>query len=67
MMLLYKTKKLDQKFIEVGHNVQYQNVFLKFDNDSYDISSSGVITPSLLHCAILYGIQSLSPDILITT
>ena len=42
-MMLLQVKELDQKFMKAGHNVQYQNVFLKFDNDPYGISSSGII------------------------
>ena len=43
---LSKSNTFDQRFLKLGHIVKYNNVFFKFDNDSYGSMLSGLMT----HC-----------------
>ena len=51
--MVYKCSKIDHNFMKLGHNVKYQNVFLKFENGLLAIMS---YCPLLMKNANFYDV-----------
>ena len=53
--------------MKLGHIFKYHTVFFKFANSLYRTMISGVITHLFMKIHHFYGVQAMSPVIIITT